>query len=228
MILVGHRGAGVLEPENTVLGYQRGIEMGMDFLECDVRLTRDERQIMMHDEAVDRTTNGSGPVAEFSFEEIRALDAGKGQQVPTLEETLETVRGKVQLLLELKGPGTALPAAETVKRLGVQDQIVFTCFEFERLEEVKQFDSSLRVGAIFGRAVADMGQTAADLGAEAMGLNYRHMAMVHVEDAHKHGLMIRAWNPDTEWEIRAMSSLRVDGVSSNRPDILLRVFRGAD
>jgi len=225
VLIVGHRGAAALEPENTLLSFERGIALGMDYLETDVRLTRDGRLILMHDEKVDRTTSGAGPVSEFSFDEIRALDAGKGQQVPSLEEALEAIRGRVQLLLELKGPGTAAPAVETVKRLGVQGEVVFTCFVMDRLREVKALDSSLRVGAIFGRAEPEMAETAAALGAEAFGLNYRHMSLHAVAEAHKQGLIIRAWNPDTEAEIRAMAGLGVDGVSSNRPDLLARVFR---
>ena len=228
MIIVGHRGAGVLEPENTLLAFRRGIEMGMDYVECDVHLTHDARLIVMHDALVDRTTNGTGPIAEKTFAEMRALDAGQARQVPTLEEVLETVRGRVQLLLELKGPATAAPAVETVKRLGVQEQVVFTCFDLDRLAEVRRIDGSLRMGAIFGSPLPDMMQTAKELGAEGVGLQYRHMSLRHVADAHEHGLIIRAWNPDTEWEMRAMAALRVDGISSNRPDLLLRVFRGAE
>src|SRR5215212_9974873 len=101
MIVVGHRGAAALEPENTLRGFRRGIELGCDYLECDVHLTRDGRLAVIHDDMVDRTTNGHGPVAGFSLEELRRLEAGQSECIPTLVEVLDTTRGHVRLLVEL-------------------------------------------------------------------------------------------------------------------------------
>src|ERR671930_261980 len=105
MIVVGHRGCALLEPENTLRAFRRALELGCDYVETDVRFTRDGELILMHDETVDRTTSGS--VADLTFAELRALDAGQGEQVPTLAELLPLLRGRAQILCELKGEDTA-------------------------------------------------------------------------------------------------------------------------
>src|SRR5437660_7666970 len=114
ILSVGHRGAAALEPENTIRSFRRAIELGCDFAECDVHLTRDGQLAVMHDAAVDRTTNGSGPISDFTMAELKQLDAGQGERVPTLDEVLETVRGRIKLLIELKGPGTEALTVQTV------------------------------------------------------------------------------------------------------------------
>lgn len=221
MIVVGHRGCAGIEPENTLRAFRRAIELGCDMVECDVQLTRDGHLAIIHDERVDRTTNGSGPVADFILAELRALDAGQGEQIPTLPEVLEVIRGRVEILVELKGEGTPDAAVEVVRRLGMEKEVVFTSFELDRIRRVKAIDASLRTGAIFGEPPADASRQAADCGAEGLGVNHRRQSRALVDAAHALGLSIRAWNPDTEPELQAMIDLGVDGIGSNRPDLLL-------
>ena len=110
MILTGHRGAAALEPENTLLSMQKAIDLSVDQIEIDVHLTSDQHLVVIHDTTVDRTTDGQGAVADFTLEKIKQLDAGKGERIPTLQEVIDLVRGKVVLQIELKGPNTAKPA----------------------------------------------------------------------------------------------------------------------
>jgi len=100
--IIGHRGARGLEPENTMRSFRKALELGVDYIECDVHMTKDGHIVLMHDHTVDRTTNASGPVNSFTFDEIRKLDAGEGEIIPTLGELLDLARGKVKLHIELK------------------------------------------------------------------------------------------------------------------------------
>ncbi|MBM3457805.1 MAG: glycerophosphodiester phosphodiesterase [Armatimonadetes bacterium] len=224
MLAVGHRGCALVEPENTLRGFRRAIAMGCDLVETDVRLTRDGVLVLMHDETVDRTTNGSGRVAEQSFDEIRALDAGQGERVPTLVELLPLISERCQLLCELKGPGVEAEAVRQVKEAGQERFVIFTCFHFERLQRIKELDPTLRTGAIFADPPPDFAETARSLGAEGVGVHHRRQSRALIETAHAAGLQIRAWNPDTAEEIRAMIDLQPDGISSNRPDVLLHLL----
>ncbi|MBI3911454.1 MAG: glycerophosphodiester phosphodiesterase [Armatimonadetes bacterium] len=224
MIVVGHRGCALLEPENTLRGFRRALALGCDYVETDVRLTRDGHLILMHDEMVDRTTNGSGRMADLSFAEIRALDAGQGERIPTLAELLEVIRGRAQLLCELKGERTADEAVRIVREAGMERDVVFTCFHLPRIRRVKEIDPRLRTGAIFGAPPPDFAQQAKAAGAEGCGVNYRHQRPEVIAAAHHEALLIRAWNPDTEPEIQAMIDLGVDGIGSNRPDLVLRLL----
>src|SRR4026207_2194343 len=98
IIAVGHRGAAAIGPDTTLRSFRCAIELGCDMAECDVHLTRDQQLAVIHDETVDRTTNGSGPVGGFTMAELKRLDAGKSEQIPTLDEVLECVKGHLRLL----------------------------------------------------------------------------------------------------------------------------------
>src|SRR5712691_9894392 len=97
IFVTGHRGAAGLEPENTLRSFRRACELGVDRIETDVRLTRDGRLVCLHDATVDRTTDGTGPMAEMTFDQLHRLDAGHGERIPTLEGALATVRGRAVL-----------------------------------------------------------------------------------------------------------------------------------
>lgn len=106
MMLMGHRGAKALEPENTLLSIKRALEIGVDAVEIDVHLTKDQEIVVIHDSTVDRTTNRTGPVGSYTLEDIRKLDAGKGEKIPTLVEVIGLTKGKAKLVIELKEKGT--------------------------------------------------------------------------------------------------------------------------
>jgi glycerophosphoryl diester phosphodiesterase len=222
--VVGHRGAAGLLPENTLVGFRQAIQLGCDYVECDVHLSRDKHLVVIHDHTVDRTTNGKGAVAKLSLAELRRLDAGDGQQIPLLAEVLEVIRGHVTLLCELKGPFTPEATARAVVDAGLAEQVIFTSFDFGRLARIKQLDPSLRTGATFGQPPPDALEQALALGAISVGLHFETMTVEFVEQARCYGLNLRAWNPDSEADIQRMIDLDPPGISSNRPDRVLKLL----
>jgi glycerophosphoryl diester phosphodiesterase len=225
MIAVGHRGAAALEPENTLRGFRRALELGVDFVECDVHRTRDGRLAVIHDETVDRTTNGHGPVSSFTLEELQRLDAGQGECIPTLSDVLETIRGRARILIELKGPDTEALAIEAVRDARMTADVIFTSFHLDRIRRIREIDPTLTTGAIFRQPPPDACARATAAGATTMGVHHRNLTPILVQEAHDRRLIVRAWNPDTEPEIEAMIDLGVDGIGSNRPDLLIAVLR---
>jgi glycerophosphoryl diester phosphodiesterase len=225
ILAVGHRGAAGLEPENTLRSFRCAIELGCDFAECDVHRTRDDQLAVIHDQTVDRTTNGTGPVGSFTMAELKQLDAGKGEQIPTLDEVLETVRGRLKLLVELKGENTEELAAQAVKRHGMEADVYFTSFHLERIEKIRAIDPKLLTGAIFSRPPANACDLAVAAGARSISINFPQVNAALIKEARDKGLMFRAWNPDTAEDIYAMVALGVDGIGSNRPDILMDVLK---
>ena len=223
MILTGHRGAAKLEPENTLLSIQKAIDLGVDQIEIDVHLTRDRHLVVIHDTTVDRTTDGQGAIADLTLAEVKQLDAGKGERIPTLQEVMDLVRGKVILQIELKGPDTSAPVIQTVKQNGMENEVLLTSFVHERLREVRQLNPNLRLGALWGNPPPDACEQAIDMGAEAIHIQHLNIDSELVQKAHAHGLMIRAWNPDTVEEIQHVVDLGVDAIGSNRPDLLIAV-----
>lgn len=222
--VVGHRGAAGVEPENTLRGFRLAVELGADWTECDVHLTKDGRLVVMHDETVDRTTNGTGAVRDLTFKQIRALDAGQGERVPTLDEVLRVVRGKVRLEVELKGPEAEEAAVEAVKAAQMEREALFISFRLDWLCKVKRIDPTLEVAALFGEPPPDACRQAQAVGAGSVHFFYKNLTWGLVEEAHRLGLKAGAWNPDAEPEWRAMLALGVDFLSTNRPDALLAML----
>ncbi len=105
--IMGHRGAPADEPENTLGSFRRALAVGVAAVELDVQLTKDGRLAVIHDETLDRTTNGRGPVKNFTLAELKRLDAGRGEAIPSLEEVFDLVQGQAHLVVELKQPEAA-------------------------------------------------------------------------------------------------------------------------
>jgi glycerophosphoryl diester phosphodiesterase len=223
--VISHRGAAGLVPENTLPGFEKAVELGADWSELDVRLTRDGLLVVIHDETVDRTTNGTGPVARLTFDQIRALDAGNGERVPTLSEVLELCRGRIPLHVELKGPGTHRQALDEVMDAGMAGEVVFTSFELDRIARVKAIEPSLATCALFYEPESDACRQALESGATGIGVYWEHITPQMVAAAQEAGLEIGAWNPDTKEDWETTIALGVDVIGSNHPEGLIPLLR---
>ena len=144
MKVIGHRGAAALAPENTWQGFDKALELGVDAIETDIRATSDGQLILIHDQNLERTTNGQGQVAMNSWSEISKLDAGSwfdeaysGAKVPLLRETLKRYGEKTHLVLEIKQTGIELEVLAMVKQLQLIDYVTFTCFDFNVVQNIK-------------------------------------------------------------------------------------------
>ncbi|HIE18948.1 TPA: glycerophosphodiester phosphodiesterase [Candidatus Bathyarchaeota archaeon] len=223
--VTGHRGAAGLEPENTLRSIRKAIELGVDRVEIDVRVTRDGYLVVIHDETMDRTTNGHGYVKDLTLNEIRRLDAGKGEIIPTLEEVLSLTKGQVTLQVELKAREATEPVVHLIERNNAEREVVITSFMHELLRTVHDLNPFLRTGALFFDVQGDIYQRALDVHSEAVHVYYRNVDFELVENAHKRGLKVSVWNPDELEEMKEMISLSVDVIGTNRPDILLNLLK---
>ena len=186
MILTGHRGAAKLEPENTLLSIQKAIDLGVDQIEIDVHLTCDQHLVVIHDTTVDRTTDGQGAVADFTLAEVKQLDAGKGERIPTLQEVIDLVRGKVILQIELKGPNTAEPVIQAVEQNSLENGVLLTSFVHDRLREARQINPNLRLGALWAVPPPDACEQAIDMGAEAIHIQHLNIDTPNLFRKHMH------------------------------------------
>jgi glycerophosphoryl diester phosphodiesterase len=158
--LVGHRGALAVAPENTMASFERAWRDGVDLVELDVRLSADHQVVVLHDAAVDRTTDGSGLITRFTVAELKRLDAGAwfdarfaGERIPTLVEVLTWAKWRVGLLLELKfdpfgshDPALVPAVLKDVSSTGVEDQVAFISYQTRALVQVKALAPDIPVG----------------------------------------------------------------------------------
>jgi glycerophosphoryl diester phosphodiesterase len=225
ILVMGHRGAAGLEPENTMRSFHKAVDLGVDWIEMDVHLTRDGHLAVIHDERVDRTTNGRGLVREMTLAEVKRLDAGKGERIPILEEVLDAFRReKPRMQVELKAEGTAKAVVRLLAQIGLAEQVRLTCGNLTRLREVKQLNPRVETGAIFGKPPADCCEQTKAVGAVALGIEFHSMNAGWVEKARALGLQITPWNPDSPEDLKAMIALNPYRICTNKPDILLQLL----
>ncbi|WP_297418528.1 glycerophosphodiester phosphodiesterase family protein [Thermococcus sp.] len=146
-LVLGHRGYSAKYPENTLLAFKKAIEAGADGIELDVWLTRDGEIVVIHDETVDRTSNGSGRVKEMTLEELKVLDFGDGERIPTLEEVFETIPEDAVVNVEIKDIDAVPKTAEIIGR-NHPDRIIVSSFLIDALREYRKRDSKTRLGIL--------------------------------------------------------------------------------
>ena len=181
--------------------------------------------MVIHDETVDRTTNGRGLVRGLSIEELKRLDAGRGERIPLLSEVLEEVGGRCVLFAELKEVDAAAPALRLVEEAGLLDSVLFISFEQEALAAVKRSAPRSHTGLIYAKP-GDGIVAAKRLGCEFVLPLYRLATEKAVAFAHRMGLLVVAWTVDDPEIALELKRRGVDGVASNYPDRILRL-RGA-
>lgn len=222
---IGHRGACGYKPENTLSSFKKALDSGVDMIELDVYALRDKNIIVIHDDKVDRTTNGRGYVLEKTFEEIRELDAGEGEKVPTLEEVLNLIKRKVKVNIELKGKETALPVAEVIDKYVKEkgwsyDDFLVSSFNRDELKRFKEVKPEVKTGVIFSSIPINYSEIAEDLGVYSVNINKEFINQDFVDNVHKRGLKLFVWTVNNENEIKTMKQLGVDGIFSDYPDRL--------
>ena len=220
MLKIGHRGARLYEPENTLRSFKRALDLGVDAVEFDVRKTKDGKIVVIHDEKVDRTTNGKGLVKDLTLKEIKLFDAGQGERIPTLEETLDFMDREAKMLIELKENDLEENVLNLVSHAGLTDNVIIISFLEEALRRVRELNSKVETGLIYSRHKNPV-KTALELKANYLLPLYRFTHSADVEKAHKNGLKVIVWTINTPEEVEEYVKKSVDGITSDKPDILM-------
>lgn len=220
VFIIAHRGALAYEPENTLRAIKRALDFGADFVEVDVRLSRDGHVVVIHDERVDRTTNGRGYVKDMTLDQLRRLDAGFGEKTPTLEEALDTVKERAILIIEIKVPEVVEKVVRTLEEKGMTGEVIVSSFYQGAVKRVKNLNPKIKTGIIYSFRPLKSDRLATEVGAEVLFPNYRYVDKTMVKEAHKQGLAIYPWTIDDPDEAKRLLKTGVDGVATNKPDLL--------
>ncbi|MEV0909891.1 glycerophosphodiester phosphodiesterase [Streptomyces hokutonensis] len=216
-LTIGHRGVMGLEPENTLRSFVAAEQGGLDVIELDLHLSRDGALVVMHDADVDRTTDGTGPIAERTLDELRTLDAGHGERVPTFEEVLDAVRSPLQA--EIKDLAAARALAEVMHRRDLVGRVEVSSFHDEAITEIARLVPGVRTALIASRFGPDVVERATEAGAETVCLNIRRLTLEVVEAARKADLKIIGWVVNTQDHLRLVRALELDGATTDYPEI---------
>lgn len=232
-----HRGASGYYPENTMLAFEKAVELGCDGIETDVQLTSDGVLVLFHDELLDRTTNGKGFIAEKSYVEIEKLDAGikrgkkfKGLKIPTLDELLDFAKYKnIILNLELKNGVIDYKNLENlvIKKVydyGLEDRVIISSFNHYSLLRCRAIDSTIKLGALYECRIYEPGKYASNLGVNAVHPAFYTLNEETVREIKSNNICINTWTVNEEKYMKLLMKLGVDGIITNYPDKLKKLI----
>lgn len=219
--IMGHRGAPAYEPENTLRSIRRALDLGVKAVEIDVQLSRDGRLAVIHDETVDRTTNGTGRVRDLTWEELRRLDAGQGEKIPSLEEVVALVRGRAHLVVEMKQPDAVAPLAKFFQQHDLFEEAHAISFWHPAVKALREREPRIKTGVLLVGHPVDAPGMARAAEAEALVLHFAYVNRELVQAARSAGMLVFIWNIDTVELLQPYLGLNLDGIGSNRPDVLI-------
>jgi len=225
ILKIGHRGAMGHEPENTIRSFKKAMALDVDAIELDVYVCKTGELIIMHDDKVDRTTNGIGYTQEKTFTELRALDAGKGELIPTLEEVLDVIDKNIIVNIELKGKDTALATCKVIQKYiktkgWLASNFMISSFDHHELNKFKHLYPEISIGALVDGIPLSYSDCAVELNAQSINLCLDFINQEFVNHAHKNGLKVYVWTVNDDDDIAKMKALNVDGIFCNYPERL--------
>jgi len=201
--------------------------------ELDVQSTRDGAVVVIHDETVDRTTNGHGAVADLTLEEMQCLDAGikfgakfQGERIPTVEEVMKAVRGRLGLNIEIKEGAVERQVCELMRSCDALATSMVSSFEWKALEKVSAIDPDIRIGLLAEKNPDALIDAASAMHAHAVNPRFDLADAAFCEKAHARGLKVLVWTVDAPEAMRILIAAGVDGIMTNYParlrDVLAR------
>jgi glycerophosphoryl diester phosphodiesterase len=241
-IRFAHRGSRVLWPENTMVAFQGAVDLGYRYIETDVHVSRDGRVVIFHDDMLERLTNGVGQFVDHDWKDLKGLDAahgfkpedgfplrGRGIGMPSLEEAVATFPD-VCFNIDLKQPGIATAVAAEVRRLGIEGRVMIGSFHDRRIRAFRRAAPGVATSAGPGEVARMLARKpTAGIGADAYqvperGSGVRVVTRRFIDRAHAADKQVHVWTVNEATDMRRLLDLGVDGIVTDRPDVLNAVL----
>lgn len=246
-LIIAHRGDSAHCPENTIAAFKSALDLGADLLELDVQLAKDGHVVVIHDGSVDRTTSGSGRVADMTLAEIRKLSAGyperfgdrfASEKVPTLAEALTLARGRAKVMIEIKKEsiseseeedGIEARVVAAVREARMEANVLLISFDRRALRRVQKLAPEMRRGHLFYRATPDEVMEGARAVETDLVMPEKGMLTDELTQAARAaGIKVATWVVDDVEELKDLARFDLFGVGSNRPGALLDAIWASD
>ncbi len=223
-IIIAHRGASNLAPENTLKAFKKAIELKADYIEFDVRQSKDGEIVIMHDANTFRTTGYSGIIEKLTLEELKELDCGEGEKIPTLEELVKLAKGKIGLNCEIKAKDMVHKIIEIIREADLFESTIISSFKQKELIKIRYLEPQIKIASLnptrsgwfinwFSRK--KMIKTAVENKFYAINPLYLIMNKNFIDKAHKKNLKVYPWTVDSISVIENLIKMGVDGIISN-------------
>lgn len=228
MKIIAHRGASGYKPENTLAAFEHAIAMGADMIELDVYRLRSGELVVIHDKTVNRTTNGTGKVERHSLDEIRALDAGQGEQVPLLSDVLDLVDKRVPINIELKGKYTPKPLANLLRTYVAHkdwspSHFVVSSFKHTMVRQFMREFPEVPVSALVDKIPFWLRPLCYDKNVQGINFSADSFRRQDITIARKLGKKVFVYTVNASSTAQDLHDMQVDGIFTNYPDIKQRI-----
>ncbi|HLZ56528.1 MAG TPA: glycerophosphodiester phosphodiesterase family protein [Ktedonosporobacter sp.] len=247
---VAHRGGSRLAPENTLAAFRNALTLPIDAVELDVHMSRDGHAIVLHDNTVERVTDGKGNILDLDFAVLRKLNAAahfpggwsEPQQIPTLREVLELAQGHCQVYIEIKAskrdgayghyPHIAETVVDEVRALGMLDQVLIISFDWSVLSQVKELAPAVQTGALVNRdtwrpeaedALETLMEQVHALGCSWINMDNKLYSSAMPTTFHQSDLKLGLWTVNTLEDLRRFAAAGVDSLTTDRPDLFSQI-----
>jgi len=242
-LTIAHRGASAYYPENTMAAFRGALDIEADMMELDVLLSKDGEVVVIHDATLKRTTNGKGRVADKTYEELKKLDAGSwfdkkfsDEKIPHLREVLELAKDSIAVNIEIKteavtdhvNGGIEEKALELVKELDMENQVIFSSFDYRALQHLRQLDEDIPTAVLYNKEQSSgktPSQLADSLQADLFNCSFRQFSTEWINNASRDTLPIMVYTVNRQLRMEILLKQGVKGIFSDKPDLLKKSTR---
>lgn len=237
MINFAHRGASGNFPENTLLAFEKAINIKAAGIELDVHKTKDNRLVVIHDEDIERTFYGKGLVKDFTLEELKNFKCRKELfrdnekcKIPTLEEVLELIK-KTDLILNIEiktdnihYKGIEKDVIDLINRYSLKNRVILSSFNHETIQICKEIDKDIATGVLYDEPIENVVEYAKMIKANAIHPNRNLVSKELIEEAHKNNILVNIYTVNEIEDMKRLKEYNVDGLFTDYPEILKEIF----
>lgn len=235
---LAHRGYSEKYPENTMLAFEKAVEIGANGIEMDVHFSKDRKLVVIHDEELDRTTTGHGLVKDYTLEELKKFDAGikfgeefKGIRIPTFDEFLDFVKDKDLIInIEIKNSIIHYENIEEavygkIKEYSLENKVIISTFDHYSARKCKSINKDIKVGALYWDCIYEPYKYVEMLGVDALHPEFNSVTKQIVEEAHKRNLHVNVYTVNAKEDMENMINMGVDSIITNNPELLRNLLK---
>jgi len=218
ILIIGHKGASAIAPENTLMAFKKAIDLKANLVEFDIHKTKDDEIVIIHDQDTLSTTGVQGVIKDMALEEIKKLDAGQGEKIPTLLELIKVAKEKVGLQIEIKSSGLTEMLVKLLKEENLVNSSIVSCFAFDELVKLKNLEPKIKLGFLLPAELVRARQIkrkilkAVDKKFYAIHPHYNIANKEVVDFAHDNDLKVNVWTVNDKDVMARLIELGVDGI----------------
>jgi len=230
ILVIGHKGASIIAPENTLLAFRKAIQLKADYIEFDLHKTLDGEIVIIHDNDTYNITGKQGLIEELTLKEIQELDAGEGEKIPTITELINLTKGKINLQPEIKASGLINDLIQILTKNNLIKKTIISSFDITQLIKIKEIEPRLKIGYLIPseltrpRILNRYIQKAIRNEFYAIHPHFTAVSKEFVDNAHENNLKINAWTVNEEDEIIRLKALGVDGIITDDIELVHKLL----